>query len=70
MVFDGKHNRFDHQSLRFICKYDGILHKLVIHVCFLGEFQISRDCQELEPSIGEQLALLLYLEPDSELMVS
>lgn len=31
--------------------------------------QISRDCQELEPSIGEQLASLLYLEPDSELMV-
>lgn len=31
--------------------------------------QISRDCQELEPSIGEQLAALLYLEPDSELMV-
>ncbi|KAJ0017476.1 hypothetical protein Pint_11152 [Pistacia integerrima] len=29
---------------------------------------ISRDCQELEPSIGEQLASLLYLEPDSELM--
>lgn len=32
-------------------------------------FQISRDCQELEPSVGEQLASLLYLEPDSELMV-
>lgn len=31
--------------------------------------QISRDCQELEPSIGEQLASMLYLEPDSELMV-
>ncbi|GKB12201.1 30-kDa cleavage and polyadenylation specificity factor 30 [Tanacetum coccineum] len=31
--------------------------------------KISRDCQELEPSIGEQLASLLYLEPDSELMV-
>ncbi|TYK00526.1 30-kDa cleavage and polyadenylation specificity factor 30-like [Cucumis melo var. makuwa] len=30
--------------------------------------QISRDCQELEPSIGEQLASLLYLEPDGELM--
>ncbi|KAL9452852.1 hypothetical protein AB3S75_008609 [Citrus x aurantiifolia] len=30
--------------------------------------KISRDCQELEPSIGEQLAALLYLEPDSELM--
>ncbi|XP_062178391.1 zinc finger CCCH domain-containing protein 45 [Phragmites australis] len=29
--------------------------------------KISRDCQELEPSIGEQLASLLYLEPDSEL---
>ncbi|KAK8937981.1 Zinc finger CCCH domain-containing protein 45 [Platanthera guangdongensis] len=28
---------------------------------------ISRDCQELEPFIGEQLASLLYLEPDSEL---
>ncbi|CAA3013981.1 30-kDa cleavage and polyadenylation specificity factor 30 [Olea europaea subsp. europaea] len=32
--------------------------------------KISRDCQELEPSIGEQLASLLYLEPDSELMAS
>jgi len=31
--------------------------------------QISRDCQELEPFIGEQLASLLYLEPDSELTV-
>lgn len=31
--------------------------------------QISRDCQELEPSVGEQLASLLYLEPDSDLMV-
>ena len=31
--------------------------------------QISRDCQELEPPVGEQLASLLYLEPDSELMV-
>ncbi|PIA41713.1 hypothetical protein AQUCO_02200263v1 [Aquilegia coerulea] len=30
--------------------------------------KISRDCQELEPSIGQQLASLLYLEPDSELM--
>ncbi|XP_038889902.1 30-kDa cleavage and polyadenylation specificity factor 30-like [Benincasa hispida] len=30
--------------------------------------KISRDCQELEPSIGEQLASLLYLEPDGELM--
>ncbi|KAL0290329.1 UNVERIFIED_CONTAM: cleavage and polyadenylation specificity factor 30 [Sesamum calycinum] len=30
--------------------------------------KISRDCQELEPSIGEQLASLLYLEPDSDLM--
>ncbi|KAJ3679361.1 hypothetical protein LUZ60_017372 [Juncus effusus] len=30
--------------------------------------KISRDCQELEPSIGEQLASLLYVEPDSELM--
>ncbi|KAF6166117.1 hypothetical protein GIB67_023827 [Kingdonia uniflora] len=30
--------------------------------------KISRDCQELESSIGEQLASLLYLEPDSELM--
>ncbi|XAR59366.1 hypothetical protein NMG60_11015185 [Bertholletia excelsa] len=30
--------------------------------------KISRDCQELEPSVGEQLASLLYLEPDSELM--
>ncbi|KAJ4981486.1 hypothetical protein NE237_032323 [Protea cynaroides] len=30
--------------------------------------KISRDCQELEPSIGEQLASLLYLEADSELM--
>ncbi|XP_022994747.1 30-kDa cleavage and polyadenylation specificity factor 30-like [Cucurbita maxima] len=30
--------------------------------------KISRDCQELEPSIGEQLASLLYLEPDGDLM--
>ncbi|CAN4081994.1 unnamed protein product [Withania somnifera] len=30
--------------------------------------KISRDCQELEVSVGEQLASLLYLEPDSELM--
>ncbi|KAK9696992.1 hypothetical protein RND81_08G008700 [Saponaria officinalis] len=30
--------------------------------------KISRDCQELEPSVGEQLASLLYLEPDSELV--
>ncbi|PIN07328.1 putative signal transduction protein involved in RNA splicing [Handroanthus impetiginosus] len=30
--------------------------------------KISRDCQELEPSVGEQLASLLYLEPDSDLM--
>ncbi|XP_078166580.1 cleavage and polyadenylation specificity factor 30 isoform X2 [Carex rostrata] len=30
--------------------------------------KISRDCQELEPSIGEQLASLLYMEADSELM--
>ncbi|KAH0696064.1 hypothetical protein KY289_013546, partial [Solanum tuberosum] len=32
--------------------------------------KISRDCQELEPSVGEQLASLLYLEPDSELMIA
>nr|GMD09604.1 30-kDa cleavage and polyadenylation specificity factor 30-like [Ipomoea batatas] len=31
--------------------------------------KISRDCQELEASVGQQLASLLYLEPDSELMV-
>ncbi|KAL8511879.1 hypothetical protein ACS0TY_018352 [Phlomoides rotata] len=30
--------------------------------------KISRDCQELEPLVGEQLASLLYLEPDSDLM--
>ncbi|XP_051133567.1 30-kDa cleavage and polyadenylation specificity factor 30 [Andrographis paniculata] len=30
--------------------------------------KISRDCQELEASVGEQLASLLYLEPDSDLM--
>ncbi|XP_015063516.1 30-kDa cleavage and polyadenylation specificity factor 30-like [Solanum pennellii] len=30
--------------------------------------KISRDCQELEISVGEQLASLLYVEPDSELM--
>ncbi|KAL2484361.1 30-kDa cleavage and polyadenylation specificity factor 30 [Forsythia ovata] len=30
--------------------------------------KISRDCQELEPSVGEQLAFMLYLEPDSDLM--
>ncbi|KAL9224399.1 hypothetical protein vseg_000435 [Gypsophila vaccaria] len=30
--------------------------------------KISRDCQELEASVGEQLASLLYLEPDSELV--
>ncbi|XP_057545041.1 30-kDa cleavage and polyadenylation specificity factor 30 isoform X1 [Amaranthus tricolor] len=32
--------------------------------------KISRDCQELEPSVGEQLASLLYLEPDGELMAT
>lgn len=32
--------------------------------------KISRDCQELEPSVGEQLASLLYLEPDSDLMAT
>lgn len=32
--------------------------------------KISRDCQELEHSVGEQLASLLYLEPDSELMAT
>ncbi|KAJ6805211.1 zinc finger CCCH domain-containing protein 45 [Iris pallida] len=32
--------------------------------------KISRDCQELEPFIGEQLASLLYLEPDSDLMAT
>lgn len=31
--------------------------------------KISRDCQELEPSIGEQLVHLLYQEPDSDLMI-
>ncbi|MCO5613486.1 hypothetical protein L7F22_067763 [Adiantum nelumboides] len=30
--------------------------------------KISRDCQELEPTVGEQLASLFYMEPDSELM--
>lgn len=30
--------------------------------------KISRDCQELEPTVGEQLASLLYMEPDSDLM--
>ncbi|KAG6541916.1 hypothetical protein Mapa_016641 [Marchantia paleacea] len=30
--------------------------------------KISRDCQELEPGVGEQLAQLLYIEPDSDLM--
>ncbi|KAI5081733.1 hypothetical protein GOP47_0001476 [Adiantum capillus-veneris] len=30
--------------------------------------KISRDCQELEPIVGEQLASLLYEEPDSDLM--
>ncbi|XP_019185941.1 PREDICTED: 30-kDa cleavage and polyadenylation specificity factor 30-like isoform X2 [Ipomoea nil] len=30
--------------------------------------KVSRDCQELEASVGQQLASLLYLEPDSELM--
>ncbi|MCO5594507.1 hypothetical protein L7F22_048539 [Adiantum nelumboides] len=30
--------------------------------------KISRDCQELEPTVGEQLASLLYEEPDSDLM--
>lgn len=32
--------------------------------------KISRDCQELEPMVGEQLASLLYTEPDSDLMKS
>ena len=41
---------------------------MILLLCFV-KVQISRDCQELEPSIGEQLASLLYLEPDSELMV-
>eukprot|EP00249_Psilotum_nudum_P018908 c27014_g1_i1 orf=264-2606(+) len=31
--------------------------------------KISRDCQELEPTVGEELASLLYMEPDSDLMV-
>lgn len=31
--------------------------------------QISGDYHELESSIGEQLASLLYLESDNELMV-
>lgn len=30
--------------------------------------KISRDCQELEPAVGDQLASLLYMEPDSDLM--
>lgn len=30
--------------------------------------KISRDCQELEPVVGNQLASLLYTEPDSDLM--
>lgn len=48
------------------------LYELQLISLFLNysvSLQISRDCQELEPSIGEQLAALLYLEPDSELMV-
>lgn len=39
---------------------------LDISICHL---QISRDCQELEQNVGEQLAALLYQEPDSDLMV-
>eukprot|EP00850_Spirogloea_muscicola_P005407 SM000024S07869 [mRNA] locus=s24:956493:960574:- [translate_table: standard] len=30
--------------------------------------KVSRDCQEVEPSIGEQLVSLFYSEPDSALM--
>jgi cleavage and polyadenylation specificity factor subunit 4 len=32
--------------------------------------KVARDCQELEPSVGEQLVALMYSEQDSELMVS
>lgn len=39
---------------------------LDIPICHL---QISRDCQELDQNVGEQLAALLYQEPDSDLMV-
>jgi hypothetical protein len=30
--------------------------------------KVARDCQELEPSVGEQLVALMYSEQDSELM--
>lgn len=32
--------------------------------------QVSRDCQEVEPSVGRELTGLLYMEPDSPLLVS
>ncbi|KAG6495245.1 hypothetical protein ZIOFF_043039 [Zingiber officinale] len=58
-------------SLKWLKIPNALILILMLDIDTLGDhcrFQISRDCQELEPFIGDQLASLLYLEPDSELM--